>query len=92
MALQHTNDQFLFQFQQSYLSLLVVNPTKSAQGMRLAILATVSIHVSPQTHAAPMQPVLWRTTRLNASVHLALQGTLSDAVCKVSQQYLMADI
>ena len=47
-----------FTFQQSYLSLLVVNLMKIAQGTRPAILATASIHVWLQIPVAPMLHVL----------------------------------
>ena len=47
-----------FTFQQSYLSLLVVNLMKIAQGTKPAILATASIHASLQIPAAPMLHVL----------------------------------
>ena len=55
---QEITNSFFLHSQQSYLNLLVVNQTKSAQEMRLAILEIVPIHVSPQIHAAPTQPAM----------------------------------
>ena len=63
---------------------MAASQIKNVQGMKLATLGTASTPVSMTTHVAPMLPVLWKTTELNAGALLVLQEIHLGAVFRVS--------